>query len=473
MKSIYKTIPFDLWEFILNQEKNIIIIGCGAGGGTAAQFARKTDRKANITIFEKGKYPQYSKCALPYAISKKIPEFNNLIEFSEEWFKKSKINLFLETIVEKIDIENKKIIAKNNKETIVKDYDSLIIATGAQPFIPSIKNIIENDTLISGIHVLRTIDDAKNIASNIKNAKNVTIIGAGLIGLEMADNLKKLGMNVSVIEMFPQILPNVIDSDLSKIIYDEMSKYTTIYLDFLATEIHQENGKIRKALIKNNKTDEIKEIETDLLIISTGNKPDTLLGRDIGCNLNEKGFIKVNEKSETSVDDVYAVGDCTEFIDFVTKKPASVGLGSIAVRQAIAAGINSAGGEFILPSGVLKTCTSEFFNIEIASVGICKSEDIKLVSGKFNGSSLPEYFPGGKPITIKVYADTSGKIVGAQAVGDKAAQRINIFACAILGGMSIDTFRKLETAYAPPVAPTIDAVTLVCDIVSMKLNRKR
>jgi len=242
------------------------------------------------------------------------------------------------------------------------------------------------------------------------------------------------------------------------------------------TSVEHDTGRIKKVIIKNNETGEEKTIHADHLIISTGIKPETKLAEDIGCELGITGRIKVNNKSETSIKNIYAVGDCTEFVDFVTKKPVPVGLGSIVVRQGIAAGINAAGGEYSLPQGVLQTATSDFFGMEIGTVGPTPASmrNQRYISGKFQGLSLPEYYPGGKPITIKVFADEkNGKILGAQAVGDKAAQRINTFACAILADMDVETLRKLETAYAPPVAPTLDVVTLVCDIVSMKIKRKR
>jgi len=177
-----------------------IIIGCGAGGGTTAQFARKTDRKAAITMFEKGKYPQYSKCGLPYVISGEIPEFNSLIEFSEEWFQKERIDLFLETTVEKIDSKKQIIIAKKGNGQIRKEYDSLIIATGAKQSIPQIQNMLKNGKLLDGVYALRTIDNGKQISSCIKKGGKATIVGAGLVGLEMADSLHKKGMDVSVVE---------------------------------------------------------------------------------------------------------------------------------------------------------------------------------------------------------------------------------------------------------------------------------
>jgi len=216
----------------LNEDKGIVIIGCGAAGGTAAQFARKTDRKTSITIFEKGKYGQYSKCGLPYAISGDIPEIKKLIEYDEEWFKKAKIDLHLETIVEEIDTKNNIIIAKKGNETIKKQYSSLIISTGATPSKPPIKNIEAE-----GVFVLRTINDAEKISANIKRNNHAVIIGAGLIGLEMADSLFNLGMNVSTVEALPSILPNDLDSDMSKVVKEHIPKDIDIYTNYIATEI--------------------------------------------------------------------------------------------------------------------------------------------------------------------------------------------------------------------------------------------
>jgi len=454
----------------LNQDRDIVIIGCGAGGATAAQFARKTDRKSKITVFEKGIYPQYSKCGLPYTISGKIPKILDLVEFSEDWFKKTNIDIRLKTQVEKIYIKNKKIIAKKENKKIEKPFNKLIICSGAKPFIPPIKNIDAK-----GVFTLRTIDDAKKIQAYAKNAKNAAIIGAGLIGLEMADNLHNLGLKITIIEALPNILSNNLDEDMAKLVAEKIPETIKVFTNHIATKTENVNGKVSKITIKDKESGKEKTFDTDLVIIATGTKPNVELAKQIGCKIGSTGGIIVNDKSETSIKDVYAVGDCTEYLDFVNAKPALVGLGSIVVRQGIAAGINAAGGKYVLPRGVLTTSTSEFFGVEIASVGPATNNlsDFSVVSARFNGSSLPHYYPGGQPISIKVMVDKyTGMIMAAQAVGQNVALRINTFACAILGQMDVETFRKLETAYAPPIAPTLDATTLVCDRVSLKLSRK-
>jgi len=459
----------------VSEEQNIVIIGCGAGGGTAAQFARKTDRKSTITILEKDKYPQYSKGALPYAISGDISEFKDLIEFSEEWFKKERIDLFLDTTVKKIDTKRQVVIAKRDDTTIEKPYDRLIISTGALPVIPPIQNIYHNGTLIKGIHVLRTLQDAQGIDSIVSKIKNATIVGGGLIGIEMADSLHKKGLKVNVVESLPNILANTLDEDMCNLLSEEIQKNVSLFVNHFATKVESNNNSISGIILKDNKTGEEKRIKTDLLVIAAGTKPDVDLAKSIGCKTGETGSIIVNDRCETNVKNVYAVGDCTEYTDFVTNKPVSIGLGSIVVKQGIAAGINAAGGEYRLPKGVLQTRTSKFFGLEIAAVGPTSNhlQDIPIVSGKFRGYSLPEYFPDRKSITIKLIVNkNTGNILAAQAVGSNAALRINTFACAILNGMNINELKKLETAYAPQVAPTLDAITLVCDIVSMKLSRR-
>jgi NADH oxidase (H2O2-forming) len=464
------------WGFLVTKARQIIIIGCGASGGTSAQFARKTDRTASITVFESGKYTQYSKCGLPYAIAGTISEFQNLIEFSEDWFKKELIDVHLDTSVEKIDIQQRRVIAKKGAERIEKEFDALILATGAKPWIPPIQNIEDNGQLLQGVYVLRTIDDGKQILAQIKKGKKATIIGAGLIGLEMADTLYKKGMNVTVVEALPTILANTLDEDMSEPVLLALQEKISMYTNHLAIRVEKQHSIITSLIIKEKTTGEEKKIETDLLIIATGTKPETTLAKTIGCIIGKTGGIQVNKTSETSVKNVYAVGDCTEYIDYVTNEPLGIGLGSVGVRQGIAAGTNAAGGTYALPPGVLLTRTSEFFGMEIAAIGPVKQclLQMPVVSGKYKGSSKPDYFPGGESIVVKVTAhEETGCILSAQAVGSNAAQRINTLACAILNKTSVEEFRKLETAYAPPIAPTLDTITLACDVVSLKLVRKR
>jgi NADH oxidase (H2O2-forming) len=458
----------------MNNQRKIVVLGCGAGGSTAAQFARKTDRKSKIKIYEKEKYPQYSKCGLPYVLSGKINKYDDLIEFSEEWYKKANIDLYLNTEVNNVDFKNKIIYANKGGKKIDQEFDQLIIGTGSKPSIPHIKNISKKNKLIDRVFIFRTINDAKKIQKYMLKKNNATIIGAGLIGLELADSLFKKGMKVSIIESLPSILPKTFDEELSKIIYDKINENIKLYIGYLAKEIEIKDGLINKLNICNIYNSNDISIDTDLLILATGTKPVTSIFNKTDLKIGQNRGIIINKNCETSIKDIYAVGDCTEYRDFVTKKPINVGLGSIVVRQAITAGINAAGGKYELPKGFLQTCTSEFFGFEVATVGPTMNNlnDFNVISAMYSGKSLPEYFPGGKSITMKISINkNTNEIISAQAIGDKAAQRINTIACAILNNMNIELFRKLETAYAPPIAPTLDVMTLVCDIIMKKIKR--
>jgi NADH oxidase (H2O2-forming) len=460
----------------LKEDYQIVVIGCGAGGGTAAQFAKKTNRKSRITIIEKGQYPQYSKCGIPYTISGIIPKIDDLIEFSEEWFSKQNIELILNANAEQIDIKNKKIFVKKYSEIFEKSFDSLIIATGADPVLPPIKNLKKGNNCIEGVFSVRTLDDAKKISSYIKNKYRVIIVGAGLIGLEMADSLFKRGLKVTIVEVLSDILLNTLDKDMARIVSEKISDEIIIFKNHHVTKVESVNGKLNKVCIKNKITDLEKSIDCDMLIIVTGTKPNIDLAKRIGCKIGLNGGIVISNKSETNISNVYAVGDCTEYSNYVNHKHILTGLGSIVVRQGIAAGINAAGGDYKLLQGVLNTSTSEFFNIQIASVGPTSDnlKDFSVISAKYNGLSLPEYFPNKKRVSVKLLVDEiTGNILGAQIVGDNAAFRINTFAAAILGGIHFETFRKLETAYAPPIAPPFDVITLVCDKISIKLSHKK
>jgi len=429
----------------------VIIIGCGAAGATAAQFARKNDRDAEIKIFEKGVYPEYSKCTLPFVVSGELsPE--SIIEFSEDWFRKADIDLHLNTPVSAIDFENKVIETSDGKE----EYDSLIIATGASPFSP-VKT--EGKT-----YFLRNMDDAIAIKKEAKNADSAIIIGAGLIGLEAAEALVKRGIDVTVVEFLPEILLTMVDDDVAKIVRGKIEEKVKFLLNNRVTEIRDKGNHMEVTASDEHGKKSI--LQGDFVIIATGNRSNVQLTKRL---VGEKG-IAVDERCETSIKRVYAAGDCTQYRD-ILGNIIPVGLGSVAVRQGKVAGANAVGGdEKLMP--LVNARTTKIFGIEIAAVGPLKrSISFKPVIGKFRGKALPEYMGDmGENIFIKVYADSNGKIIGAQAAGHEAAQRINKFALAIHYGLTLEQFLKAETAYAPAVAPVFDASTIACEIAKRKLK---
>ncbi|PKK85214.1 MAG: NAD(FAD)-dependent dehydrogenase [Thermoplasmata archaeon HGW-Thermoplasmata-1] len=462
----------------------IIITGGGAAGSTAAQFARKQDRKAEIMIVEKSGYPQYSKCGLPYALSGVIPEVFGLIEFGEEWFEKAKITLRLDSEVVAVDAASRRVTIRDRKNGSEEEveYDSLIIATGAEAAMPQIEGARQEDgSVTGGVIPLRTLDDVILAKSLCEGAKSAAVIGAGLIGMETAEALHHMGIPTTIIEYMPNLLPVMLDEDMSRLVDEKVmaAKGLSVLVNHAVTRIRSSGGRVYGVTARNRASGGEKEVLADLVVMATGNRPNVAVAGMAGCETGVTGSIKVNCRSETGVPGVYACGDCTEYGDFVTGLPIPVGMGTVAVRQGRAAGVNSAGGNYEIVAGILSTRVTDVFGVQVAAVGPTVTQlekaGVTPVAGKFSGSTLPHYFPGGKPLNAKVLVHPeTGKILGAQLVGEEQVhQRINGFAAAIQAGMTASEFSKLETAYAPPVAPTLDVITLVCDAAMAKLGRKQ
>ena len=458
-----------------------MIVGGGCGGGTAAQFARKTDRTSEITIIERETYPQYSRCGLPYGISGIIPELTNLIEAPEERMKKNRISIMLDSEVARVDAQRKVAHVKTGSKEIELPYDSLILATGARASVPPIKGVLKEGgkpgELKHGVFVLRTIEDARGIQSLGHKGKRAVVIGAGLVGLEVAEALMIRGCRVTIIEYLPNCILAMVDDDMAQMMADSIAKHgVKMFTEHQVTEILGED-KATGVVAMNRKTNEEREFIADLIVVATGQRGETELAKQVGCAVGVTKQIFVNDRTETCVKDVYAVGDCTEYPDLVTHKPYVSGLGTIAVKMAMVAGVNAAGGDEHLPKGFLITRATEPFGCQVAAVGPTspqlEASGIKPLVGKVRAFTLPDYYPGRKEIYVKVLAHPqTGKILGAQIVGEERVHmRINAFAVAIQAGMTVQEFARLETAYCPPAAPTMDPITIACEAAKLKMAR--
>ncbi|MEM1657859.1 MAG: FAD-dependent oxidoreductase [Candidatus Jordarchaeales archaeon] len=454
----------------------IVIIGAGAAGTTAGIWARKTDRKAEITLVTKEKYPEYSRCGLPYTISKYIPEFTNLITHDAGWYSSfGKMNLLLETEATDIDVSNRTVTVKDlrSKEEKKLEYDALVIATGSRPAFPPIKGIEGKKNVYS----LRTIDDAMAIHEAAKKGKKCVVIGAGLIGVETTEALVELGVDVTLVEFLPSVLPLMVDADMSDMVENALKEHgVKIYTNTAVTELIGED-KAEKAVLKDRTTGEEEVIPTDFVVVSAGVRPNTELAVKAGVALGSTKYIKVDSRARTNVEGIYAAGDCTEYVDFVTGQPIAVGMGTIAVRQGKVAGINAAGGDAEMPKGILLTRITKVFGVEVAAVGplteTLEKAGLKPIVGKMTYSSKPEYMPGGKPLKIKMMADEKGRILGAQIVGyEDIHQKINIIAAAMQANMNVEQLEWLETCYAPISCPTWSEITLVAEVIARKIKKK-
>jgi len=453
----------------------LVIIGCGAGGATAAQFARKTSRDIEIEIFTNEKYPQYSKCALPFVLSKKISGFNEIIEFSEEWFSKNKIKLSMGAEVFDIDSQKKELKVKAESESSVQ-YDKLIIATGATPWMPSIEDAYSGDELRRGVFFLRTMDDAKGIEAATAESKKAAIVGAGLTGLELAEALKARGLDVTVYEFLQNPLLAIIDDDLAD---DVRKRFESTGVKIkCSTTVAKIAGdeKVESVVVKHK--DGKEEVEkADFVVVTTGNRPNTKLAEKAGCELGTTRGVKINERCETSIPDIYAIGDCAEYRDFVTQAPLLSGTAPVALQEGIVAGTNASGGNAKLPPGILSSRVTEIFGLEIAAVGpvtyVIEKQGIKPIIGRFKGTNLPHYIKEKEPVLAKIIVSSEGKILGAQVLGPDAGLRVNMVASAMLGSLSLEDFAKLESAYAPSVSPVLDPLVVAAQGALLRIKRMR
>jgi NADPH-dependent 2,4-dienoyl-CoA reductase/sulfur reductase-like enzyme len=402
------------------------IVGCGAAGGTAAQFAKKTNRKAQIIIYDKEGYGQYSKCALPYLLEGK--PWKDIVEFPPEWFIEHDITYKHEE-VSTIDIKNKTV-----EGTQTEEFDSLIIATGSQSVSP-----FEN----KGGYFLRNLDDIFTLKKALKRGDSVIIIGGGLVGIETAEILIKAGLHVTLMEYTSQLLPSMLDKDIADILLKQIGGNIIL------------NCKVEKVVGNTAYVDT--EHIADHVIIATGTKPYVP---------SSEGVISVDEKCKVT-ENIYAAGDCTRIKDFFGGY-VTVGLGSIAARQGRVAGINAAGGNETMIPPVFST-TTNIFGMEIASVGPL-SKNVKCITGKYVGKDLPHYMPG-RDITIKILAHPDdGTILGCQAIGNGAAKIIDRITLAIYNRMTVKQIARIENAYAPLVAPTFDGIELACNMIERRLK---
>jgi NADH oxidase (H2O2-forming) len=446
--------------------KRIVIIGAHAAGVDAASAARKTDRTAEITLITEEKHCGYSRCGLPFVIGGQIPSFSNLIVFPPAYFQMMKLNLRTETKATNINITNKTIeTTDKNSKTETIPYDNLIISTGASSFIPPIKGKEKQE-----IHSLRSIEDGEKIDAAVKKgAKTAVVMGAGLIGLETAIALQDRGLKVTVIEMLPQVLPQMLDADMAKTAQEMLEQ----------KGINIQIGKPVEEILGTEKATGVvaagEQFKADLIVSAFGVRANTQLAVNAGIALGDTKAIRTNARMETSAKDVFAVGDCAESTHIVTQKPSLMQFGTVAVRHGKVAGINVAGG-YALFTGVLGSSISRLYETDIGSTGLTEAAAqrarIETVTGTITSKTKADYYPGAMPIKVKLVVEKeSQRIIGTQIIGgEEVTQRINAISFAIQKQMTTRELSKADTAYAPPVCETWEPLVLASEMVLMKLR---
>ena len=447
--------------------RKIVIIGANAAGVHAANAVRKTDSKAQITLIDKEPYPAYSRCGIPYVLAGEIPSLDDLTAFPPSHYRMMKFDLRLETEARSIN-PNDRIVLVENKEGNIEalKYDSLILATGADPFIIPMQG---HD--LPGVFAMRTVDDGKAIQETMKTAERAIVIGAGFIGLETAHAFAANKIKTTIIEVVPYILPALFDED--------MADYTQKKIEEHGVDVVV--GRRVEAILGKDKVEGVsvagEEIDADVVVMAAGIRPRTDLIRELGVELGVTRAIRVNPRMETSVSGIFAAGDCVESQSDITGLPCLYQLGTNAVRQGTTAGVNAAGGYAANPR-VICSAVSKIFDFELGAVGLSEFQAAKVgfktLSATITGRTRAHYFPGGKEVKVKIVAEPIlGRVMGAQIIGGEAvAQRINMLSVAIQKEMTALELSTADTSYAPPVAETVEPVATAAEIVAKKIRRR-
>lgn len=434
-------------------KKKIVIIGGVAGGMSAATRLRRLNEMDDIIIFEKGPYVSFANCGLPYYIGGDIKKRDSLIVQSSAALKK-RFNLDIRENSEVIEInsEEKTVYVKSEGEIYTESYDKLILSPGAKPFIPPISGL----ETTNNIFTLRNIPDVDKIVKYIDDfePKTATIIGAGFIGLEMAENLANRGLSVTIVEKAPHVLPTI-DTEMAAFVNEELIKHKiNVITNVAAVKFHNDT-----ILLETDET-----LQSDLTILSVGVQPETTLAKNTGISLGLRDAILVDENYETSIKDIYAVGDAI-VVKNQLGKDALISLASPANRQGrqVADVIN---GLPVKNKGAIGTAIVRVFELQIASTGLSEHQ-LNLLGLKhkivhITSNNHAGYYPGATSITLKlIFNPETGEILGAQAVGKEGVdKRIDVLSTAIKANFTVFDLPELEFTYAPPFGSAKDPVNM-------------
>lgn len=447
-----------------------IIIGGVAGGATAAARIRRADEESEIIIFEKGKYISYANCGLPYYIGGTIAHRDSLFLQSPEAFKKQlNIDVRVESEVLSIDVDNKQVLVKTvDGKEYKENFDKLLLSSGSTAVRPPLEGI-DSD----GIFTLKDVNDTDKIKQYTKDhvVKKAVVVGAGFIGLEMAENLHELGAEVSIVEMGNQVMAPLDFSMAAKVHEHLLEKDVNLYLEETVEKFSKDGDQLKVHF----KSGEV--LTTDIVILSIGVRPLTKLAKDASLKIGETGGIWVNEYLETSAKDIYAVGDAIEFPHPITGKPWLNYLANPANRQGRIVADNMVFGNKQTYEGAIGTSIAKVFDLTVASTGLpakrLKQLNIPYLSSWTHGQSHVTYYPGAMPLSIKITFDPgTGQLYGAQSVGYEGIdKRIDQIALLIKNKKTIYELIQLEQCYAPPYSAAKDPIAIAGYVANNIINK--
>lgn len=431
----------------------IAIIGFGSAGYAALMAVKRENPGAEVLVVDPKKHDLLHTCGLPYSLEGIVREEDLEQDINLKRMGVSRIDARAESIV----VAEKKIAVRRGEEIVEISYDAAIIAVGNAPAIPPMKGI--EDALHGGLYTLTNLNDLSRIKEKLKKSRIGIVIGAGAIGLETAIALKNYLESVTVVEMADQVLPGILDKDISTIVEKHLADAgIKLYLNSRVEEVKTDGG---LGVIVSGDL-----IETDIGILATGFKANTEMAVRSSIECDSHGIV-VDDHLRTSQPGLYAAGDCISARSVIDRLGIGAKLATSAYKQGTVAGINAAGGSEEY-RGSAGTFVSRIGELEVAGTGytteIARTRGYEPATGKITTYLLPEYFPGGSTITIKVIVDRGGRILGAQAVGESgAAARINLLSMAIECNIPIKELMRIELAYCPPVSEIQDPLMKALD----------
>ncbi|CVI70138.1 Coenzyme A disulfide reductase [Eubacteriaceae bacterium CHKCI004] len=439
--------------------KKIIIVGGVAGGATAAARIRRLDEQAEIIVFERSGFVSYANCGLPYYIGGVIQDKEELtLQTPENFRERFRIDVRVRHEVTAIHPDKKTVSVKNLKtgEEFEENYDKLLLSPGARPVQPNLPGVG-----IDNLFTLRTVEDTLRIREFVlkEKPKSAVLAGGGYIGLEVAENLRELGMDVTIVQRPNQVL-NPLDYEMATFVHAKMrEKGIHLMLGHSVEGFEQKDGKTM-VILKDGEP-----LKTDMVILAIGVAPDTRLAKDAGISLGIKNSIVVNERMETSAPDIYAVGDAVEVHHRITGQKALISLAGPANKQGRIAADNICGGNSSY-KGSQGSSVIKIFDMTVATTGLneqaAKQAGIDCDKVYLSPASHASYYPGGTMMTMKVlFEKETYRLLGAQIIGyDGVDKRIDVLATAMAAGMSALELQDLDLAYAPPYSSAKDPVNM-------------
>ncbi len=446
--------------------EKILIIGGNAAGLTAASRAKRLDPRLNVTVVEKGPAISYSTCGIPYFLAKMVTAAD-LISYTPESFEKERgIVVHNNTRIDEIAPSRKRVMGlrTDTGERVEYAYERLLIATGIKAKVPDIPG-----TSLKNVFTLTNLEDAMRINEVLGAVGRVAIIGAGYVGLEMAECLHSLGKQIHVYEREPHVLPGM-DNDMAQIIEYELQRFGVS----LST-----NAKVLALMGSEKGVSGVKAASglginpADMVLLDTGVVPAVELARDAGIQIGATGAISVNAHMETNVPSIFAAGNCAETFCAIRRRPVLNYIGTVAAKQGRVAGENLAGRrtKFL---GAIGTTVLKVFDLAVARTGLCSldaaAESIPIVSARVEALDRAGYYPTARKIWVKLIAEReSRKLIGAQVAGyGDASKRVDVAAAAITAGLRVDELAQLDLAYSPPYGNLWDPLLIAAQAVLRK-----